>query len=306
MKHSLLTVVLLLFGVGFAAPTAEAQVPDADFFYDFEEGEGVEVLDSGPDANHGELFGDVVWEEGGCIVSAADEPDGCVRFVEDNAFGTLAFVGLPFDERFNSPNYTYSVWVKWEGTEPDWGYVIWGNGTVWPEAEDLRHVDMYWHPNNRAFVSTLHTQMAEEFHVRYQGDDIGVDPFDGEWHHVVATLDDALAVWQGATPEEHRPTTPVLVNARSSVQSYTDTVRRFAGPSDDLRNVITEVPPEERFTSFYDRDDDGLIEAGELSAIDHILLSPRLFEQLREVIYVQSHDPRTYTDHFPIVVTLED
>jgi hypothetical protein len=50
----------------------------------------------------------------------------------------------------------------------------------------------------------------------------------------VATLDDALAVWQGATPEEHRPTTPVLVNARSSVQSYTDTVRRFAGPSDDL------------------------------------------------------------------------
>lgn len=77
-----------------------------------------------------------------------------------------------------------------------------------------------------------------------------------------------------------------------------------AGPQDDLRNVLAEVPRVERFTNFYDRNDNTEVEAGELSAIDHILLSPALYRQLREVTYVQAHDPNDATDHFPIVVTL--
>ncbi len=76
------------------------------------------------------------------------------------------------------------------------------------------------------------------------------------------------------------------------------------GPVDDLYNVLAEVPQADRYTVFNDRDNDGLVEWPELSAIDHILLSPQLKARLREVHYVQAHDPRTVSDHFPVVVTL--
>ncbi len=79
------------------------------------------------------------------------------------------------------------------------------------------------------------------------------------------------------------------------------------GPGDDndLRNVLADVPQVERFTSHYDRNDNGVVEEGELSAIDHLLLTPELYRAVREVTYVQAHDPATHTDHFPIVVGLD-
>ncbi|MDT3437516.1 potassium channel family protein [Haloarcula sp. 1CSR25-25] len=49
----------------------------------------------------------------------------------------------------------------------------------------------------------------------------------------VASLDDALTLWQRATPEAKRPSNSVLENARSSVQSYLDTVSTFATQSDE-------------------------------------------------------------------------
>jgi endonuclease/exonuclease/phosphatase family metal-dependent hydrolase len=78
------------------------------------------------------------------------------------------------------------------------------------------------------------------------------------------------------------------------------------GPADDLVNVLGDVPQADRFTALYDRNNNGVIEEGELSAIDHILLSPGLYRLVRDVRYVHSHDPREVTDHFPIVVTLAE
>jgi len=78
------------------------------------------------------------------------------------------------------------------------------------------------------------------------------------------------------------------------------------GPADDLVNVLGDVPQAERFTSLYDRNNNDQIEEGELSAIDHILLSPGLYRLVRDVRYVHSHDPREVTDHFPVVVTLAE
>lgn len=49
----------------------------------------------------------------------------------------------------------------------------------------------------------------------------------------VASLDDALTLWQRATPEENRPSDSILENARSSVHSYLDTVSTFATPSEE-------------------------------------------------------------------------
>ena len=91
-------------------------------------------------------------------------------------------------------------------------------------------------------------------------------------------------------------------------QPITDVLARIKradnGAEDDLHNVMADVPQVERFTSFYDRDDDDAVDDGELSAIDHILLSPQLYQRVREVVYVQAHDPVTHTDHFPVVINV--
>ncbi|HEX8385947.1 MAG TPA: endonuclease/exonuclease/phosphatase family protein [Rubricoccaceae bacterium] len=82
--------------------------------------------------------------------------------------------------------------------------------------------------------------------------------------------------------------------------------RAGEGPEDDLVNVIGDVPQAMRFTNLYDRNSDGVVGPDDLSAIDHVLLSPALYARVRDVRYVHAHDPFEVTDHFPIVVTLGD
>ncbi|MEM8598751.1 MAG: endonuclease/exonuclease/phosphatase family protein [Bacteroidota bacterium] len=97
-------------------------------------------------------------------------------------------------------------------------------------------------------------------------------------------------------------------DARGS-QPITDVLTRIrsadpADATDDLTNVMGEVPQRRRFTALYDRNGNGAVDRGELSAIDHILLGPAMYAALREVTYVHSHDPLVAPDHFPVVVTL--
>ena len=77
------------------------------------------------------------------------------------------------------------------------------------------------------------------------------------------------------------------------------------GAGDDLRNVAAEVPQRDRYTAFWDRNRNDTIDPGEFSSLDHILLSPRLYDALRTVTFAHIHDPRFVSDHFPIVVTLD-
>jgi endonuclease/exonuclease/phosphatase family metal-dependent hydrolase len=76
------------------------------------------------------------------------------------------------------------------------------------------------------------------------------------------------------------------------------------GPEDDLRSVAAEVPQRDRYTAFWDRNRNDEIDPDEVSSLDHLLLSPRLYDALRDVGFVHRHDPRYVSDHFPIVVTL--
>lgn len=103
--------------------------------------------------------------------------------------------------------------------------------------------------------------------------------------------------FDNATPDRsgNAPITDVLSMIKSA----------GAGTDDDLVNVMADVPQIERFTAFYDRNRNGVVQSGELSAIDHVLLSPDLYRRVREVQFVQAYDPNIYTDHFPIVVTLD-
>lgn len=91
----------------------------------------------------------------------------------------------------------------------------------------------------------------------------------------------------------NRPITNVLATVK----------RAGPGDADDLHNVMADIPQAERFSNFYDRNNNGIINEGELSAIDHLLVSDALRRKITEVTYVHSHDPRLVTDHFPIVVT---
>lgn len=98
---------------------------------------------------------------------------------------------------------------------------------------------------------------------------------------------------------------------RDGNQPITDVVARIKsagpGPSDDLVNAMRQAPRPERYTAFYDRNDNDEIDRDgrELSAIDHVLLSPALADRIVRVDYVHGYDPRRVTDHFPVVVTLE-
>jgi len=97
---------------------------------------------------------------------------------------------------------------------------------------------------------------------------------------------------------------------RAGSTPVTDVMARIKsagpGPNDDLRNVLAEIPQSERFTALYDRNRNDIIEEGELSAIDHILLSPGLYARLREVRFAHIHDPRDVSDHFPLAVSIAE
>ncbi len=104
--------------------------------------------------------------------------------------------------------------------------------------------------------------------------------------------------YDGRTPDVagNAPITDVLARIK----------RAGPGPEDDLMNVMVEVPRSERYTAHWDRNDNERVDGREeLSAIDHVLLSPQLYRLLEDVAYVHRHDPTTHTDHFPIVVTLD-
>jgi len=82
------------------------------------------------------------------------------------------------------------------------------------------------------------------------------------------------------------------------------TLAIIKGAGGGLTNAINNVPRQDRFTILWDRNRNHEIEEGELTAIDHILLSARLQSRLVNTEYVHSHDPRKGPDHFPVVVTL--
>lgn len=96
------------------------------------------------------------------------------------------------------------------------------------------------------------------------------------------------------------------IGGNTPITDVLATIKGTGGPPEGLlRNVMAEVPQIERYSSFWDRNRNDRIDPGEFSAIDHILLSERLYRGIRHVEYVHAHDPRIVSDHFPIVVTLE-
>jgi exonuclease III len=96
------------------------------------------------------------------------------------------------------------------------------------------------------------------------------------------------------------------LNSNTPISNVLARVKRMSASdnSDDLINVASLVPQADRFTSFFDRNQDNDVDApGELTSIDHILVAPSLFSRITSVNMPHTLDPTEVSDHFPIVVT---
>ena len=76
-------------------------------------------------------------------------------------------------------------------------------------------------------------------------------------------------------------------------------------PNDDLLNVAALLPQRQRFTAFYDKNDDNRPAPGEHTSIDHILVSPGLGKFVKKAVILQVFNPLQVSDHYPVMVQLE-
>ncbi|MEQ9642040.1 MAG: lamin tail domain-containing protein [Alphaproteobacteria bacterium] len=96
---------------------------------------------------------------------------------------------------------------------------------------------------------------------------------------------------------DHMPITNVLARLQGMDPASAD---------DDLVNALRFVPKARRYTAYWDRDEDSRIdEPEEFSAIDHILISGALAQLIAWAEIDHGHDPRTLTDHFPVIVRFD-
>ncbi len=165
------------------------ELPEPNSFFDFE-GDGLVVKDQGTAGNDGEIVGDWIARDSVGVVTKEGEGRGCLWWYEENGFGELSYVLVPYADYMNSPNYTLSTWMMYTGAEPNWGYLFWADGDWWePDIQD-RHIDVWLNPNNKGVDCILHDVEDGELRVATTFDETGIDVYDGAWHQVTVTLED--------------------------------------------------------------------------------------------------------------------
>jgi len=212
MRTNILFLFILVFTI-----SAVADVPAPNSFYDFEETEGTTVIDQGSAANNGEIVegsGVLVRSTGG-IFTKPDEGRGCIEFTEENAFGELVYIFIPFKDFMNSPNYTFSAWIQYVGA-PNWGYVFWMGGDVWPEDPMERHVDVWLNPGNNGVDCILNSVDGSQPRVATLESECGIGVMDGEWHLVTITLINGVSMkfyLDGIIAAETEATAEIVINS---------------------------------------------------------------------------------------------
>ena len=172
---------------------ATAQVPPPLSFYDFEEESGAAVLDQGTAANHGVIVDPsntmMARVADGGIYAQPGEGRRCLQWLQEDAFGALSYVKIPYHSVLNSPDYTLSTWMRYGPSAPNWGYLFWAGGEVWPEPENDRHLDVWLNPTANGVDCILHTENQTDLRVATSETDSGIAVMDGEWHLVTLTLE---------------------------------------------------------------------------------------------------------------------
>jgi len=76
-----------------------------------------------------------------------------------------------------------------------------------------------------------------------------------------------------------------------------------------LYNVASKLPNEdELYSCWYDKNNNCIVEPGEYSLIDHILVTKGLYNKIKGVKYYNHYDVscNTYhSDHWPLVITID-
>lgn len=141
--------------------------------------------------------------------------------------------------------------------------------------------------------SRLHKRQAQADAVRSMAQELAGEGFELV---VLGDFNDFDGVSGSRDHQDSMPITNVLEIVRAL-----DPV----DPNDDLGNVASLIAKSSRFTAHWDQNQNGAVDApGELTSIDHILLSSWLFERVSEAIIPHAHDPLEVTDHFPVVVEI--
>jgi len=98
-----------------------------------------------------------------------------------------------------------------------------------------------------------------------------------------------------------------ILDASNSVPtSRVSRILKYSQGSRIMYNMVEKITSRpERYSSWWDKDNDCLVEPGELTLIDHLLVSPQLYARSTVTIYNGLNDLCGYeSDHYPIKVTI--
>ena len=166
MRCILSICISLLMVMSLATVARGAQGLAAAWLFD--EGSGSAVSDSVGN-NNGGIQGNLTWVDGrfGKALEFPGQGD--------------SYVTIPHADVFDSDPYTITAWIKLH--TPNWQYLVWKNGTVWPEPHKKRHMDIWLNIAGNAEVM-WHREDATEG--RVSGTTMLLDD---AWHHIAVVYD---------------------------------------------------------------------------------------------------------------------
>ena len=124
----ILSLLILMMGSCTTAYAAKLGLASAWLFDD----NGGKVVKDVVSGHNGEIKGSLEWVNNGKFGGALEFPGKGDSYVR-----------VDHDDVFNSDPYSFVAWVKLEAAS--WQYIVWRNGDVWPEPEDVRHLDIWIH-----------------------------------------------------------------------------------------------------------------------------------------------------------------
>jgi len=101
---------------------------------------------------------------------------------------------------------------------------------------------------------------------------------------------------------------PLDANDNNPISQVLDIVRGKNTKIYELYNVASEIPKVERYSDWWDKNNDCKSTPNEFSTIDHILVTPNLKTKIKNTYIYHGYDEYcgTYnSDHYPVVIDLE-
>ena len=161
----ILSLLIFVMGFGITAHAAKLGLASAWLFED----NGGKVVKDVVSGHDGEIKGTLDWVKDGKF-------GGALKFPGKGD----SYVRVDHDDVFNSDPYSFVAWVKLEAAS--WQYIVWRNGDVWPEPEDVRHLDIWIHDADYpVFMWHVKGNVG-----RIDGKTIIAD---GKWHHIAKIYD---------------------------------------------------------------------------------------------------------------------